>query len=47
VILEDCTMASTEKIHEQTLDTYRKNALYPLLRVATSTDFIAELDALE
>jgi nicotinamidase/pyrazinamidase len=47
VILEDCTTASSEKIHEQTLDTYRKNALYPLLRVASSADFIAELHALE
>ena len=47
VILEDCTMASTEKIHQQTLDIYRKSVLYPLLGVATSTDFIAELDAFE
>jgi nicotinamidase/pyrazinamidase len=47
VILDDCTMASSEKVHQQTLDTYRKSALYPLLRVATSTDLIAELDALE
>jgi nicotinamidase/pyrazinamidase len=47
VILEDCTMASSEKIHEQTLDTYRRSALYPLLRVAASTDIMAELQALE
>jgi nicotinamidase/pyrazinamidase len=47
VILEDCTMASTEKIHQQTLDTYRKTALYPLLRVTASTDFIAELHVSE
>jgi len=47
VILEDCTMASTEKIHQQTLDIYRKSVLYPLLRVAASTDFLAELDAVE
>jgi nicotinamidase-related amidase len=47
VILEDCTTASSEKIHAQTLDTYRRTALYPLLRVAASTDLIAELHALE
>ena len=47
VILEDCTMASTEKIHEQTLDTYRKSALYPLLRVAASAILFAELRALK
>jgi nicotinamidase/pyrazinamidase len=47
VILEDCTMASSEKIHKQTVDTYRRSALYPLLRVAASTDFMAELHALE
>jgi nicotinamidase/pyrazinamidase len=47
VILEDCTMASSEKIHEQTLDTYRKSALYPLLRVAASAILIAELRALK
>ena len=47
VILEDCTMASSEKIHQQTLGAYRKSALYPLLRVATSSDFMAELDALK
>ena len=43
VILEDCTTASTEKVHEQTLDIYRRNTLYPLLRVATSTQLVAEL----
>ncbi len=47
VILEDCTMASSEKIHDQTLDTYRRSVLYPLLKVAASTDFMAELDPLE
>ena len=45
VILEDCTMASSEKVHLQTLDTYRRTALYPLLRVAASTDLVAELHA--
>ena len=43
VLLEDCSAAPSQKIHEQTLDTYRRNALYPLLRVARSTDLISEL----
>jgi len=43
VILEDCTTAATESIHIQTLDLYRKNVLYPLFRVLTSRQFLAEL----
>jgi len=43
VLLEDCSAAPSQKIHEQTLNTYRRNALYPLLRVAKSTDLISEL----
>ena len=43
VILEDCTAAATESIHRQTLDTYRKNVLYPLFRIMTSQQFLTEL----
>ena len=43
VILEDCTTAATETIHRQTLDTYRKNVLYPLFRIMTSEQLLAEL----
>jgi len=43
VILEDCTTADTETIHRQTLDTYRKNVLYPLFRIMTSQQFLEEL----
>jgi nicotinamidase-related amidase len=43
VLLEDCSAASSKQIHEQTLDNYRRNALYPLLRVAKSTDLVSEL----
>jgi nicotinamidase-related amidase len=43
VILEDCTTAATEAIHSQTLDTYRKNLLYPLFRIMTSEQFLEEL----
>jgi len=43
VILEDCTTAGTESVHRQTLDTYRKNVLYPLFRIMTSEQLLAEL----
>jgi nicotinamidase-related amidase len=43
VLLEDCSAAPSKQIHEQTLDSYRRNPLYPLLRVAKSTDLIDEL----
>ena len=43
VLLEDCSAASSKKVHEQTLDNYRRNALYPLLRVAKATDLVSEL----
>ena len=43
VLLEDCSAAPSKQIHEQTLDSYRRSPLYPLLRVAKSTDLIAEL----
>lgn len=38
VLLEDGAAAATEKIHAQTLDLYRKNPLYPLLRVGRCAD---------
>ncbi|MBW1799162.1 MAG: cysteine hydrolase [Deltaproteobacteria bacterium] len=43
VLLEDCTAAVTEKVHEQTLNIYRRNALYPLFRIATSTEVMMDL----
>jgi nicotinamidase-related amidase len=43
VLLEDCSAAHSKQLHEQTLDNYRRNPLYPLLRVAKSTDLIGEL----
>jgi nicotinamidase-related amidase len=45
VILEDCSVAASEKVHKQTLDNYRKSALYPLLRVMPSDQLLAELTA--
>jgi nicotinamidase/pyrazinamidase len=43
VILEDCATATTESVHRQTLDIYRKNVLYPLFRIMTSQQFLEEL----
>ena len=43
VLLEDCSAAFSMQVHRQTLDSYRRNPLYPLLRVAASTDLIGEL----
>jgi nicotinamidase/pyrazinamidase len=43
VLLEDCSAASSKQLHEQTLDNYRRNPLYPLLRVAKSTKLIGGL----
>ena len=43
VLLEDCTAANTEKIHGLVLETYRRNPLYPLLRVDTSKALAAQL----
>ena len=43
VILEDCATASLPGVHEKTLDLYRRNVLYPLLRVLTSDQLLDEL----
>ena len=45
VLLEDCSAAVSEEIHTQTLETYRRNPLYPLLRVMRSSEFIDSLFA--
>jgi len=42
VLLEDCTASYSEAIHERTLDNYRRNPLFPLLRVLSSNEFAAE-----
>lgn len=42
VILEDCCAAPTPEIHQRTLDNYRRNPLYPLLRVEDSNIFLQE-----
>jgi len=43
VLLEDCSAAFPKQVHEQTLESYRRNPLYPLLRVATSSELVSEL----
>ena len=43
VLLEDCTASFPESIHEQTLNIYRRNPLYPLLKIVSSSELVAEL----
>ena len=43
VLLEDCSAAYSKEVHEQTLASYRRNPLYPLLRVLTSSELETEL----
>ena len=44
VLLEDCSAAASQKAHDQTCDTYRRNAIYPLLRVMPSKALMDELE---
>jgi nicotinamidase-related amidase len=46
VLLEDCSAAFSESIHEQLLSLYRRNPLYPLLKVAGSSELVIELKGL-
>jgi nicotinamidase/pyrazinamidase len=43
-IIEDCCASFSREIHEKTLDIYRENALYPLLKVLTLEEFFKELE---
>lgn len=43
IILEDCTAAVSREVHQKTLDLYRRTALYPLLRVVSSEEFLLEM----
>jgi nicotinamidase/pyrazinamidase len=42
-LLEDCSAALNKNIHQQILAVYRRNPLYPLLRVMTSSELVADL----
>ena len=46
VLLDDCSAAPTRDVHKRTLDNYRRNPLYPLLRVATSSELMEELNGM-
>jgi nicotinamidase/pyrazinamidase len=41
VLLEDCSAAFSMEVHEQTLNLYRRNPLYPLFKVSTSKEMLA------
>ena len=43
VLLEDCSAAASKSAHDQTIMTYRRNAIYPLLRVMPSSNLIETL----
>ena len=43
VILENCSTAYSDDQHQQTLDIYRRNPLYPLFRIMTSKELMNEL----
>jgi nicotinamidase-related amidase len=43
VLLEDCSAAFPREAHERILNCYRRNPLYPLLRIASSSQLEAEL----
>ncbi len=40
VLLEDCSAAYSREVHEQALNCYRRNPLYPLLKVAGSSELL-------
>jgi len=44
VLLEDCSAAYSAEVHAQTLNCYRRNPLYPLLKVATSLELLETLE---
>ena len=43
VMLEDCSAAYPVEVHEQTMNSYRRNPLYPLFRVLKSAELIGML----
>jgi len=45
IILEDLSAAFKKEIHNNTIDAYRNSAIYPILRVMTSADFLKEMDS--
>ena len=43
ILLEDCAAAPSEDLHQQTLNTYRRNPLFPLFRVMNSSEMMEDL----
>jgi nicotinamidase-related amidase len=43
VLLEDCSASSSEETHNLIVNTYRRNPMYPLLRVCSSTELTADM----
>jgi nicotinamidase/pyrazinamidase len=43
VIVSDCSAAASKEIHKETLHLYTKTALYPLLKVSTSSELLSDL----
>ena len=43
VLLEDCCAVASGAAHDQTVAIYRRNVIYPLLRVLTSEELISAL----
>jgi len=43
VIVSDCSAAVSEKVHNGTLDVYRKSALFPLLKVSMASELLSDL----
>ena len=44
ILLEDLCAAARREHHESTLNNHRRSSLYPLFRVMTSQDFLAECE---
>jgi hypothetical protein len=42
-LLEDCAAASSQSIHDQILNCYRRNPIHPLFRVIDSLELAEEL----
>jgi len=45
VIVSDCSAAPSDEIHKKILHVYAKTALYPLLKVSTSSELLSDLEA--
>jgi nicotinamidase-related amidase len=43
ILLHDCSAAGSREIHDSIVKVYQKNPLYPLFRVASCEELIAEL----